>query len=166
MTTAAEQYRKLVAKLEEINDPRSQEERDSQMANFKGAYQDYQDAEEKKNSDAMNNYGQKVAAANTASAPAASNDVKKIQTMLNAKGAKLAVDGRLGTNTITAIVKHLEGEQGAKWTIDGEPVTGKNPQWSIDGKPVPQSNSATTDISNLGKQTASTPWAKGDLFNR
>ena len=107
MTTAAEQYRALVQRLESIQeapeDPRSPEERDSQMAAVKGAYQDYQDAEAKS--------AQPAASTPPAAQPSpVSGDVKKIQTLLNAKGANLTVDGKLGANTLAAIVKHLETE--------------------------------------------------------
>ena len=136
MTTAAEQYRALVAKLEEISDPRSQEERDSQMANFKGAYKDWEDAEAK-------------AAAKPAAPPSpVSGDVKKIQTLLNQKGAKLAVDGRLGAQTLAAIVKHLESETAA-------PAQAAQPTQQ---PAQPQAAPAPT--------TPSTPWSKGGLFNR
>lgn len=156
MTTAAEQYRALVQKLEALHeaaDPRSQAERDSQMANFKGAYADYQDTEDKKHSAAMKDYGQKFAAAQAPTNPV-TGDVKKIQTLLNAKGAKLNVDGRLGADTLAAIVKHLESEQGQ---------AGQPPKWSIDGQPVP--SSTTTPVSAVSAKPQD-PFAKGGLFNR
>lgn len=147
MTTSAEQYRALVTKLESITeapvDPRSPEERDRQMANVKGAYQDYQDAEEKKHSDAMKNYGQQLAAQSAPTSPV-TGDVKKIQTLLNAKGAKLTVDGKLGAETLAAIVKHLESE------------TSKTPQAA---QPT-ATQAAPTPTGPVD------PWAKGGLFNR
>ena len=173
MTTAAEQYRALVARLESIQeapvDPRSPEERDSQMAAVKGAYQDYQDAEEKKNADALKTYGDKFTAQSAPTSPV-SGDVKKIQTLLNAKGANLTVDGKLGANTLAAIVKHLESEQGQagqppKWSIDGQPVSGKEPQWSIDGKPVTNTQGPSTPVGAVSNQPQD-PFAKGGLFNR
>ena len=142
MATAAEQYRTLVAKLEEINDPRSQEERDAQMTNFKGAYQDYQDAEDKKHSDAMKNYGQQLTAQSAPTSPV-SGDVKKIQTLLNAKGANLTVDGKLGANTLAAIVKHLEAE--------AAPAQAAQP-------------AGTHKPFTIGQPTD--PFAKGGLLNR
>lgn len=158
MTTAAEQYRNLVNKLESIQeapvDPRSQEERDSQMAAVKGAYKDWEDAEEKKSADALKNYGKQFTANQTPASPV-SGDVKKIQTLLNAKGANLAVDGRLGANTLAAIVKHLEAEQGQAG----------QPKWSIDGQPVP-SAPAQGPSTPTADTTNATPWSKGGLFNR
>ena len=159
MTTAAEQYRALVSRLESITeapvDPRSPEERDSQMAAVKGAYTDYQDAEDKKYSAAMKNYGQQLAAQSAPTSPV-TGDVKKIQTLLNAKGAKLAVDGKLGADTLAAIVKHLEAGQ-------GQP--GQPPKWSIYGQPVPSSTSTPTSAVSASANTQD-PFARGGLFNR
>lgn len=158
MTTAAEQYRALVARLEAINeapeDPRSQEERDSQMANVKSAYADYQDAEAAQ--------AKKAVAPTTAPLSPVSGDVKKIQTLLNAKGAKLNVDGKLGAGTLAAILKHLESEQGQ---AAQQPNPGKDPQWSIDGKPVTNTQGPSTPVGAVSNQPQD-PFAKGGLFNR
>lgn len=153
MTTAAEQYRALVARLESIQeapvDPRSPEERDSQMAAVKGAYQDYQDAEEKKNADALKTYGDKFTAQSAPTSPV-SGDVKKIQTLLNAKGANLTVDGKLGANTLAAIVKHLETEASTPAQA---------------AQPAPAAQPAGTHKPfTIGQPTD--PFAKGGLLNR
>ena len=155
MTTAAEQYRALVQRLESIQeapeDPRSQEERDAQMAAVKGAYKDWEDAEEKKNSDAMKTYGQQVSAAKSAPASPVSGDVKKIQTLLNAKGAGLVVDGKLGANTLAAIVKHLEAEAGA-------------PAQAAQPAAEPQQGAGIHKPFTVGQPTDA--FSKGGLFNR
>lgn len=150
MTTAAEQYRALVQRLESIQeapeDPRSPEERDSQMAAVKGAYQDYQDAEAKS--------AQPAASTPPAPQPSpVSGDVKKIQTLLNAKGANLTVDGKLGANTLAAIVKHLETEASTPAQA-AQPAA--EPQGAGIYKPF-----------TVGQTTAPTDaWSKGGLFNR
>lgn len=146
MTTAAQEYRALVAKLEAITeapvDPRSPEERDSQMAAVKGAYKDWEDAE----ADAAKK--SQTPAPNAQPSPV-SGDVKKIQTLLNQKGAQLAVDGRLGAKTLAAIVKHLETEPA---------------QQAQQPTAQPGANAVDTAQNMIGK--ALDPWAKGGLFNR
>ena len=147
MTTAAEQYRALVAKLEEINDPRSQEERDAQMANFKGAYKDWEDAESEKAKATKPS----AAPAQAAQPSPVSGDVKKIQTLLNNKGAQLAVDGKLGAQTLAAIVKHLEAEATPAQAAQPAAPAGAHEPFTV------------------GQTKAAVPtdaWAKGGLFNR
>lgn len=143
MTTAAEQYRALVAKLEEIADPRSQSERDAQMANVKAAYQDYQDAEAKAKPAA------KPVTQPTAQTAAGAADIKKLQTLLNQKGAKLAVDGQFGPETLAAIIKHFEAEA----------TLPQAQQPAAPAQPAPQA-AAAAPSGPVG------PWDKGGLFNR
>ena len=157
MTTAAEQYRALVNRLESIQeapvDPRSPGERDSQMAAVKSAYADYQDAEDKKYSDAMKTYGQQVTAQSAPTSPV-SSDVKKIQTLLNAKGANLTVDGKLGANTLAAIVKHLEAAQPQQ---AAQPAVDKRQPFTV-GNPVPGSDAASSVAGDISKSMM--PFAK------
>lgn len=144
MTTAAEQYRALVNRLESIQeapvDPRSPEERDSQMAAVKGAYSDWEDAEKAKTEPA------KTAGPAKPLSPV-SGDVKKIQTLLNQKGANLTVDGRLGANTLAAIVKHLEAEV-------AKPAQAAQPSAQPAAQPSAQPAAA-------GQQTMTVPGAFG-----
>lgn len=157
MTTAAEQYRALVNRLESITeapeDPRSPEERDSQMANVKNAFKDYEDAEEKKQADAMKDYASKLTGSAAQTAQPASSDVKKIQTLLNTKGANLTVDGRLGPQTIKAVLQALEANapaQAAQPAQEPAPAAGVHQPFTVG-----QKSAGPTDA-----------WSKGGLFNR
>lgn len=148
MTTAAEQYRALVQRLESIQeapvDPRSPEERDSQMAAVKGAYKDWEDTEAEK---------EKAATKPAVTPSPVSGDVKKIQTLLNQKGAQLAVDGRLGANTLAAIIKHLESETAAPAQA---------------AQPAASQGAGIYKPFTVGQQTAQAQdaFGKGGLFNR
>ena len=145
MSTAAEQYRALVSRLESINeaplDPRSQAERESQMAAVKGAFQDYEAAEKAA-------AAKPAVPAKPAADPKVGELVKKLQTVLNTKGAQLTVDGVMGVKTIEAVIKALETPpQAAQPT---QPTT----------QPAPQPAAPALDQGSLS------PWAKGGLFNR